>query len=49
MKSILITGGNGNLAKMIRTHLSSEFNITSITRADFDMIDGKLITSLAEP
>ena len=43
MKSILITGGNGNLAKMIRTHLSSEFNITSITRADFDMIDGKAI------
>ena len=36
---ILITGGNGNIAKMIKTNLSSEFNITSITRADFDMLD----------
>jgi len=43
MESILITGGNGNLAKMIRTNLSSEFNITIITRADFDMIDGRAI------
>jgi nucleoside-diphosphate-sugar epimerase len=43
MKSILITGGNGNLAKMIRTNLSSEFNITSISRADFDMLDGRAI------
>lgn len=43
MKSILITGGNGNLAKMIRTQLSNEFNITSITRADFDMLDGRAI------
>ena len=43
MKSILITGGNGNLAKMILTNLSSEFNITIITRADFDMIDGRAI------
>jgi len=43
MKSILITGGNGNLAKIIRTHLSlsCEFNITSIGRADFDMLDCK--------
>lgn len=41
MKSILITGGNGNLAKMIRTNLSCEFNITSICRADFDMLDCK--------
>jgi len=45
MKSILITGGNGNLAKMIRTNLSSEFNITSISRADFDMLDGRAIES----
>ena len=43
MKSLLITGGNGNLAKMIRTNLSNEFNITIITRADFDMIDGRSI------
>lgn len=43
MKSILITGGNGNLAKMIRINLSNEFNITIITRADFNMIDGRAI------
>ena len=43
MKSILITGGNGNIAKMIQRNLSSEFNITSITRADFDMLDGRAI------
>ena len=43
MKSILITGGNGNLSKMIKTNLSSEFNITSISRSDFDMLDGRAI------
>ena len=36
MKSILITGGNGNLAKMIKRHFN---NITSISRADFDLLD----------
>jgi GDP-L-fucose synthase len=36
---ILITGGNGNIAKMITRSLSSEFDITSITRNDFDMLD----------
>jgi len=39
MKSVLITGGNGNIAKMIRGHLSSEFDITCVYRADFDMLD----------
>ena len=43
MKSILITGGNGNLAKMIRHNLSSEFNITSITRDDFNMLDSNAL------
>ena len=38
MKSILITGGNGNLAKMIKRHFN---NITSISRADFDLLDCK--------
>lgn len=36
---ILITGGNGNIAKMITRSLSSEIDITSITRNDFDMLD----------
>ena len=37
--NILITGGNGNISKMIYKNLSSEFNITCITRNDFDLID----------
>jgi nucleoside-diphosphate-sugar epimerase len=40
---ILITGGNGNIAKMIKSHLSNEFSITSITRNDFDMLDCKSV------
>jgi GDP-L-fucose synthase len=36
---IIITGGNGNIAKMITRSLSSEFDITCITRNDFDMLD----------
>lgn len=38
---ILITGGNGNIAKMIKNALSSEFHITSICRTDFDLLDFK--------
>ena len=45
MKSVLITGGNGNIAKMIKNNLSSEFNITCITRNDFDMIDTKSVST----
>ena len=36
---ILITGGNGNIAKIIAKNLSSEYDITSITRNDFDLLD----------
>ena len=36
---ILITGGNGNIAKIIAKHLSSEYDITLITRNDFDLLD----------
>ena len=45
MKTVLITGGNGNLAKMIKTNLSSEFDITCITRNDFDMLDTKSVST----
>jgi GDP-L-fucose synthase len=45
MQTILITGGNGNLAKMIKTNLSSEFNITCISRNDFDMLDPKAVSN----
>ena len=36
---VLITGGNGNIAKIIAKNLSSEYDITSITRNDFDLLD----------
>jgi nucleoside-diphosphate-sugar epimerase len=41
MLKILITGGNGNIAKMIKNSLSSEFNFTCICRSDFDLLDFK--------
>jgi nucleoside-diphosphate-sugar epimerase len=39
MLKILITGGNGNIAKIIKNNLSSEYKITSICRTDFDLLD----------
>ena len=41
MLKILITGGNGNIAKMIKHNLASEFQITCICRSDFDLLDFK--------
>ena len=38
---ILITGGNSNIAKIIKTNLSSDFQITTICRSDFDLLDFK--------
>lgn len=38
-KTILITGGNGNIAKMINKNLSSKYIITSLTRNDFDLLN----------
>jgi nucleoside-diphosphate-sugar epimerase len=43
MLKILITGGNGNIAKMIKNNLSSEFDITCICRSDFDLLDFKSV------
>jgi len=37
--NLLITGGNGNIAKMIKQNLSNEFNIDVITRDNFDLLD----------
>ena len=39
--NILITGGNGNIAKMIQNKLSKSHNITCITRKDFDLLKFK--------
>jgi len=43
--SILITGGNGNLAKIINKHLLSEFEIVCITRKDFDLLNLQELTT----
>tara|TARA_R100000734_G_C3318682_1_gene113138 strand:+ start:2159 stop:2950 length:792 start_codon:yes stop_codon:yes gene_type:complete len=37
MKKILITGGNGYIAQSILKNLSGKYDITSITRKDFDL------------
>jgi UDP-glucose 4-epimerase len=42
---ILITGGNGNLAKIINKHLLSEFEIVCITRKDFDLLNFQELTN----
>jgi len=38
---ILITGGNGYIAKSLLTALSKKYEVTSITRKDFDLTDRK--------
>jgi len=38
---ILITGGNGYVGKSIHRSLESRYQITTITRLDFDLTDGK--------
>ena len=43
MLKILITGGNGNVAKIIKNNLASEFDITCICRSNFDLIDFKSV------
>jgi nucleoside-diphosphate-sugar epimerase len=43
MLKILITGGNGNIAKMIKNNLSSDFDITCICRSDFNLLDFKSV------
>ena len=43
MLKILITGGNGNIAKMITNNLSYDFDITCICRSDFDLLDFKSV------
>jgi len=40
-KTILITGGNGYIAKCIHEHLNHIHDVTSITRNDFDLSDYK--------
>ena len=42
---ILVTGGNGNLAKIIKHNLSSNFNITLLTRDNFNLLDYNSVKS----
>lgn len=37
MMNILLTGGNGYIAKGLQSALNGQVNITSVTRADFDL------------
>ena len=41
MKKILITGGNGYIAQSLYRALNHKYDITTITRADFDLRDYK--------
>ena len=36
---VLVTGGNGYIAKSLATALGSKYNITPVTRKDFDLTD----------
>ena len=38
---VLVTGGNGYIAKSITNSLKAIYDITSINRSDFDLTDGK--------
>jgi len=38
---ILITGGNGNISKMLKNKLFPKHNITSISRSEFDLLNYK--------
>lgn len=42
---VLITGGNGYIAKSLFKALSNEYNVTSITRKDFDLTDKEATTN----
>ena len=43
MVRILITGGNGNLSKVIKNHLSNEHEIISLSRNEIDISDYKKV------
>jgi hypothetical protein len=43
MIKILITGGNGNIAKMIKKNLSAYYDITNLSRTELNILDVKAI------
>ena len=46
--NILITGGNGYIAKSLYNNLKEKYNITLITRQDFDLTDSKAVNTWFE-
>lgn len=45
MKRVLITGGDGYIASAVRKELSHVYNITSVSRKDFDLTDSAAVSS----
>ena len=45
MKQILITGGDGYIAKSLKNTLTAEFDITTISRADFDLTESEAVNT----
>ena len=43
MKKVLITGGNGYIAKSLYAALKSEYDVTLISRRDLDLTDGNSV------
>ena len=43
MKSVLITGGNGYIAKSLIHGLSASFDVVGVTRKDFDITDSSAV------
>ena len=43
---VLITGGNGNIAKMIKKRLSGEFSIFAPSRSELDVLDFNILNNL---
>jgi GDP-L-fucose synthase len=48
MLKVLITGGNGNIASMIKRQLSELYNITSLSRRELDMLNFSQVKTYLE-
>jgi nucleoside-diphosphate-sugar epimerase len=48
MIKILITGGNGNIAKMIKNHLENEYEITAPNRQELNLLNFEMIRNYFE-
>jgi dTDP-4-dehydrorhamnose reductase len=48
MVKVLITGGNGYIAKSLYNALKDQYSVTSVTRQDFDLMDSKAVNAWFE-